>query len=57
MHYLTGTMDYKIHYSMYPTVLEKYNDANWISNMDELYAISELLAMLLSHGGDTNRLS
>jgi hypothetical protein len=57
MHYFTDTMDYKIHYFMYPTVLEKYNDVNWISNMDELYAISELLPMLLSHGGDTNRLS
>jgi hypothetical protein len=40
MHYLAGTMDYKIHYSGYPVVLEEYNDANWISNMDELYARS-----------------
>jgi hypothetical protein len=28
MHYLVGTMDYKIHYSGYPAVLEGYNDAN-----------------------------
>jgi hypothetical protein len=28
MHYLTGTMNYRIHYSRYPTVLEGYNDAN-----------------------------
>jgi hypothetical protein len=40
MHYLADTMDYKIHYSRYPTVLEGYNDANWISNVDEVYAMS-----------------
>jgi hypothetical protein len=40
MHYLVGTMDYRIHYSGYPGVLEGYSDANWISNMDELYAMS-----------------
>jgi hypothetical protein len=40
MHYLAGTMNYRIHYSGYPVVLEEYNDANWISNMDELYARS-----------------
>jgi hypothetical protein len=40
MHYLAGTMDYRIHYSGYPTVLEGYNDANWISDTDGLYATS-----------------
>jgi hypothetical protein len=40
MHYLAGTMDYRIHYSVYPAVLEGYNDANWISDVDELYATS-----------------
>jgi hypothetical protein len=40
MHYLAGTMDYEIHYSRYPIVLEGYNDANWISDVDELYATS-----------------
>jgi hypothetical protein len=40
MHYLVGTMDYEIHYSGYPAVLEGYNDANWISDVDELYATS-----------------
>jgi hypothetical protein len=39
MHYLVGTMDYEIHYSGYPIVLEGYNDANWISDVDELYAM------------------
>jgi hypothetical protein len=40
MHYLVGIMDYRIHYSRYPAVLEGYSDANWISNMDEMYATS-----------------
>jgi hypothetical protein len=40
MHYLTGTMDCKIHYSGYPVVLEGNNDVNWISNVDELYVMS-----------------
>ena len=40
MHYLVGTMDYRIHYSRYPAVLEGYSDANWIFDMDELYATS-----------------
>jgi hypothetical protein len=40
IHYLVGTMDYKIHYSGYPVVLEGYSDANWISNVDQLYAMS-----------------
>jgi hypothetical protein len=40
MHYLVGTMDYKIHYSGYPAVLEGYNNANWISDVDEMYVTS-----------------
>jgi hypothetical protein len=40
MHYLAGTIDYGIHYSGYPAVLEGYSDTNWISDMDELYAMS-----------------
>jgi hypothetical protein len=40
MHYLIGTMDYGIYYSGYPAVLERYSDANWISDVDELYATS-----------------
>jgi hypothetical protein len=40
MHYLAGTMDYVIHYTGYPAVLEGYSDANWISDVDELYATS-----------------
>jgi hypothetical protein len=40
MHYLVGTMEYGIHYSGFPAVLEGYSDANWISDLDELYASS-----------------
>jgi hypothetical protein len=40
MHYLAGTMDCEIHYSGYPVVLQGYNDANWISDIDELYDTS-----------------
>jgi hypothetical protein len=40
MHYLVGTMEYGIHYSGFPAVLEGYSDVNWISNRDELYATS-----------------
>jgi hypothetical protein len=49
MHYLAGTMDYKIHYSGYAAVLEGYSDANWISDVDELYATSGYVFTL---GGD-----
>jgi hypothetical protein len=40
MPYLAGTMDYRIHYFGYPAVVEGYNDVNWISDVDELYATS-----------------
>ena len=30
--YLRFTRDYGLHYTRYPTVLEGYSDANWISN-------------------------
>jgi hypothetical protein len=39
MRYL-GTMNYGIHYSGDPKVLEGYSDANWISDADELKATS-----------------
>jgi hypothetical protein len=49
MHYLLGTMDYRIYCFGYPTILEGYIDANWISNVDELYAMSGYVFTL---GGD-----
>jgi hypothetical protein len=33
-------MSLGIHYTGYPTVLEDYCDANWISNADQIYATS-----------------
>jgi hypothetical protein len=50
MHYLVGTMDYVIHYIGYPAVLEGYSDTNWISDVDELYAMSGYIFTL---GGAT----
>jgi hypothetical protein len=40
LRYLKGTMRLGIHYTGYPTVLEGYCDANWISDADEIYATS-----------------
>jgi hypothetical protein len=40
MHYLAGTIDYIIHYFRYPVILEGYNDANSISDVDEMYGTS-----------------
>ena len=40
LRYLKETMSYAIHYTGYPRVLEGYCDANWISNADEVHAIS-----------------
>ena len=38
MRYLKGTMNYGLHYTGYPSVLEGYSDANWISDADEMKA-------------------
>jgi hypothetical protein len=40
LHYLKGTMSYGIHYTGYTRVLEGSYNANWISDADEIYAIS-----------------
>nr|ABF94958.1 retrotransposon protein, putative, Ty1-copia subclass [Oryza sativa Japonica Group] len=40
MRYLKGTMSYRIHYTGYPKVLEGYSDSNWISDADEIKAMS-----------------
>jgi hypothetical protein len=60
MRYLVGTLEYGIHYSSFPAVLEGYSDANWISDLDELYALVDtfsLLAVLLFLGDHANRRS
>jgi hypothetical protein len=46
MRYLKGTMSYNIHYSGHPKVLEAYNDANWIYDVDDLYATSRYVFCL-----------
>jgi hypothetical protein len=38
MRYLKGTVNYGLHYTGQPSVLEGYCDANWISNADEMKA-------------------
>ena len=40
MRYLKGTMDYAIEYNGFLAVLEGYNDANWISDLDETKSTS-----------------
>jgi hypothetical protein len=40
MHYIKGTSNYGIHYSRNPKVLEGYSDSNWISDADEIKAMS-----------------
>jgi hypothetical protein len=40
LRYLKGTMSYGIHYSGHPAVLEGYSDANWIFDIDQIYATS-----------------
>ena len=46
LRYLKGTMNYDIRYSGYPKVLEGFCDANWISDVDELYATSGYVFLL-----------
>jgi hypothetical protein len=50
MRYLVGTMDYGIHYTGYPKVLEGYSDSSWISDADEIKATSGYVFTL---GGGT----
>ena len=40
MRYLKGTINYGIYYTVYPRVLERYSDSNWISDADEIKATS-----------------
>ncbi|KAM2838666.1 hypothetical protein COP1_030352 [Malus domestica] len=35
LRYLKNTLDYRLHYTKYPHVVEGFNDANWISNTTE----------------------
>jgi hypothetical protein len=53
LRYLKGAMSFGIHYSRHPTVLEGYSDANWISDIDQIYATS---GYVFTFGGLVNRL-
>ena len=46
LHYLKGTISYGIHFSRYRRVLEGYYDANWIFDVDKLYAMSGYASLL-----------
>jgi hypothetical protein len=46
LRYIKGAMSYGIHYTGYPKVLEGFCNANWISDADELYAISGYVFLL-----------
>jgi hypothetical protein len=46
MCYLVGTMDYGIHYTRYPKVLEGYSDSKWISDANEIKAMSSYVFTL-----------
>jgi hypothetical protein len=57
--YLKGMISYWIHYSGHPAVLEVYSDANWISDIDQIYTTSGYVFTLggaQCHGGLTDRL-
>jgi hypothetical protein len=58
MNNLVGTIDYGIHYYVYPIVLEQYSDANWITNCMRCIpqaGMFSLLEVLLFHADHTNR--
>ena len=44
--YLRGTMDYGIEYSGFLVVLERYSDANWISDLDDTKSTSDYVSTL-----------
>ncbi|GJV09955.1 zinc finger, CCHC-type containing protein [Tanacetum coccineum] len=44
--YLRGTKDYGLSYVGYPSVLEGYTDASWISHVEDLSSTSEWLFLL-----------
>lgn len=46
MHYLKGIVNHGLHYMEYPSVLEGYSDANWISDAGEMKATTEYIFTL-----------
>lgn len=58
MHYLVGNMDYKIHYSWYPVVLEDIvTQTGYVMQMSYMPLVDmlSLLAVVLFNGGQANR--
>ncbi|GKA70112.1 hypothetical protein Tco_0776176 [Tanacetum coccineum] len=49
--YLNKTMDYKLTYTGYPSVLKGYTDASWISNTEDNSSTSESKFMALAAVG------
>jgi hypothetical protein len=44
MHYLSGTMNYGLHFTWYPKVLEGYSDSNWIYDVDVINATRDTIS-------------
>ncbi|RVX01145.1 Retrovirus-related Pol polyprotein from transposon TNT 1-94 [Vitis vinifera] len=44
--YLRGTINYGLCFSGFPSVLEGFSDANWISNSDEMKSTNEYVFIL-----------
>ena len=40
MRYLKYTLNYGVHYTRYPAILERYSDANWISDTNDTKSTS-----------------
>ncbi|GJU06330.1 hypothetical protein Tco_1122760 [Tanacetum coccineum] len=46
LHYLRDNLDYGLHYDRYPTVIEGYSDANWISDIKDSRSTSRYVFTL-----------
>lgn len=58
LRYLKYTMNYGLHYTKYPPVLEGYSDANWISGSTESKSTSGYVCNLVEepcHGSHPNK--
>ena len=44
--YLRGTINYSLYFSGFPSLLERFSDANWISDSDEMKSTSGYVLIL-----------
>ena len=44
--YLRGTINYSLYFSGFPSLLERFSDANWISDSDEMKSTSGYVFIL-----------